>query len=100
MFEPWLTVWAIRNLVLEEMEQLGWLFIRGGRVHFGYRDGIGQPTVNWTNSTSATADSNQVHYRTSCLDIQMSMCPHTERRIGAALAKDSTYMVFRWSIKT
>jgi Dyp-type peroxidase family len=69
----------------------------GGRVHFGYRDGIGQPTVTWTNSASATADSNQVHYRHFLLGYSNVDVPsYPSSGSGAALAKDSTYMVFRW----
>jgi deferrochelatase/peroxidase EfeB len=69
----------------------------GGRVHFGYRDGIGQPAVNWTNSASAIADSNQVHYRHFLLGYSNVDVPsYPSAGPGAAFAKDSTYMVFRW----
>jgi len=71
--------------------------IRGGRVHFGYRDGVGQPRVNWTGSTSVSPDPNQLHYRHFLLGYSNADLPsYPSTGTGAALVKDSTYMVFRW----
>jgi Dyp-type peroxidase family len=69
----------------------------GGRVHFGYKDGIGQPTVAWNGSPSSSPDSNELHYRHFLLGYANDSVPSYPRDgPAAALTKDSSYMVFRW----
>jgi Dyp-type peroxidase family len=68
-----------------------------GRVHFGFRDGIGQPAVNWTDIPSATTDPNEVHYRHFLLGYSNDDVPsYPSSGAPATLVRDSTYMVFRW----
>lgn len=69
----------------------------GGRVHFGYRDGIGQPDVIWSDSPSIPPTPNQVHYRHFLLGYGNSEVPsYPSNGEAADLVRDSTYMVFRW----
>ena len=69
----------------------------GGRVHFGYRDGIGQPEVIWSDSPSVSPKPNQVHYRHFLLGYGNSEVPsYPSSGEASVLVRDSTYMVFRW----
>jgi Dyp-type peroxidase family len=68
-----------------------------GRVHFGFRDGIGQPAINWSDIPSAGTDPNEVHYRHFLLGYSSDDVPsYPNSGASADLVRDSTYMVFRW----
>jgi Dyp-type peroxidase family len=65
----------------------------GGVVHFGYRDGISQPSVNWKGTPSAT----ELHFRHFLLGYstpEVSSSPLSEPAAG--YLRDSSYLVLRW----
>jgi deferrochelatase/peroxidase EfeB len=66
----------------------------GSREHFGFRDGIAQPNVAWSDG-SAGADS--VDFRHFVLGYSTPKIVSTPRSGAAgALVRDSSYSVFRW----
>jgi Dyp-type peroxidase family len=74
--------------------RLGGQSIAGGKVHFGYRDGISQPDIGW-NEASLTPQ--QLHFRHFLLGYA-SPDVYSSPGSGpfADALRDSSYLVFRW----
>jgi deferrochelatase/peroxidase EfeB len=78
-----------RNGELLEGRALG-----GGKLHFGYTDGISQPPVAWDDQ-EITGDT--LDFRHSVLGYhtpQVQSAP--DRGLAADLVRDSSYLIFRW----
>jgi Dyp-type peroxidase family len=74
----------------------------GGRLHFGYRDGLSQPKVAWSD---ASMDATTINFRHFLLghsspDISSSPKAVPSRAIASAaavaLVADGCYAVFKW----
>lgn len=61
------------------------------RIHFGYRDGIGEPLLDWSSSTPASGDLNNfvIGYPAG-----MDFPPSPTTGQAGAFAKDGCYMAF------
>jgi Dyp-type peroxidase family len=68
--------------------------LSGGRVHFGYKDGISQPHVCWSDVPPA---SGQLHYRHFLLGYATSdvFSSPGDGPVAEAV-RDSSYVVLRW----
>ena len=67
--------------------------LTSGRLHFGYKDGITQPNVSWTDP----ALQNQVDFRNFLLGYANNdVYSAPGRGPVAELARNSTYLVLRW----
>lgn len=66
----------------------------GGKLHFGYTDGISHPEICWNDVPTSPA---QVNFRIFLLGYSTPECPSAPSDGPAAdLARGSTYGVFRW----
>lgn len=73
----------------------------GGRLHFGYRDGLSQPDVAWSDSDLAPSKLDFRHFVLGYPTDRISSAPRLrasrpESPHAVALAKDGSYAVFRW----
>ena len=67
-------------------------FLPGGRLHFGYRDGLTEPSIDWDGSQTASVDFRQV-----VLGYASDSVPSTpDSGPAVELARDGTYSFFRW----
>jgi len=67
-------------------------FLPGGRLHFGYRDGLTEPAIAWDVTTPAGID-----FRHVVLGYSSDTVPSTpDTGLAAELARDGTYSFFRW----
>ncbi|MGH3770293.1 MAG: Dyp-type peroxidase [Pseudonocardiaceae bacterium] len=66
----------------------------GGKLHFGYTDGISQPDIYWDDASAAPG---QVDFRNFLLGYSSETCSSAPRTGPAAdLVRDSAYGAFRW----
>ncbi|MGH3933399.1 MAG: Dyp-type peroxidase [Pseudonocardiaceae bacterium] len=66
----------------------------GGKLHFGYRDGISYPDICWDD---AAIGPEQLDFRHFILGYSTKACSSAPRPGPAAdLVRDSTYGAFRW----
>jgi deferrochelatase/peroxidase EfeB len=66
----------------------------GGKLHFGYTDGISHPEICWNDTPTTSA---QVNFRKFLLGYSTAECPSAPSDGPAAdLVQGSTYGVFRW----
>jgi len=66
----------------------------GGRLHFGYTDGISHPDIRWSDAAGAPG---QVDFRTFVLGYSTPEFSSAPRAGPAAeLVRGSTYAAFRW----
>jgi Dyp-type peroxidase family len=73
---------------------LGGQAVSGGRVHFGYVDGIGQPDVDWA---AIPATSGKVDLRHFLLGYDTDEIPSKpSQAVTNDLFRDGCYMGFRW----
>ena len=73
---------------------LGGKTVSGGKVHFGYVDGVGQPDVDWA-ATPATP--GKVDLRHFLLGYAMAEIPSSPNQtLTGDLFRDGCYMGFRW----
>jgi deferrochelatase/peroxidase EfeB len=78
-----------RDGTLLEAHSLG-----GGKLHFGYTDGISHPEICWNDALTTPA---QVNFRMFLLGYSIPECPSAPSDGPAAhLVRDSTYGAFRW----
>jgi hypothetical protein len=66
----------------------------GGKLHFGYTDGISQPDVQWDDVPDTPARPNFRRFLLGHSTPEMSSAPRTGP--AADLVKDSAYGMFRW----
>lgn len=73
---------------------LGGAVVPGGKVHFGYVDGIGQPDVDWTSTPPAAGKVDLRHFLLgySTPEIPSSPAPG----LTGDLFRDGCYVGFRW----
>lgn len=68
--------------------------LSGGKLHFGYTDGISHPDISWNDAPTVPG---QVSFRTFLLGYATDDFPSAPGDGAAAdLARGSTYGVFRW----
>jgi deferrochelatase/peroxidase EfeB len=68
--------------------------IPGGRVHFGYKDGISQPDVGWDE---ARLTQGQLHFRNFVVGYATDdVYSSPGRGAVAETLRDSSYLVLRW----
>jgi deferrochelatase/peroxidase EfeB len=72
-----------------------------GELHFGYRDGISQPTVRWDDAPLQPTEVNYRHFILgySTNEIQsapMAFASDPDSSRAAELGRNGTYSVFRW----
>ena len=72
-----------------------------GRLHFGYRDGISQPDVAWSDTADDTAKTNFRHFILGYSTREFASSPNHKNsrpRSGEAveLARDGSYAVLKW----
>jgi Dyp-type peroxidase family len=73
---------------------LGGAVVSGGKVHFGYVDGVGQPDVDWE---TIPATPGKVDLRHFLLGYDLPEIPSSPRQgLTGDLFRDGTYMGFRW----
>jgi deferrochelatase/peroxidase EfeB len=66
----------------------------GGRLHFGYVDGISHPDICWDDVPDTPTQINFRNFLLGYATSEHSSAP--EKEPAADLARDSTYGVFRW----
>jgi Dyp-type peroxidase family len=66
----------------------------GGKLHFGYTDGISQPDVQWDGVLDTPARPNFRRFLLGYSTPGLSSAPRTGP--AADLVRDSTYGMFRW----
>ncbi|MGK9059079.1 MULTISPECIES: Dyp-type peroxidase [Pseudomonas] len=79
----------------------GWLSDIPGELHFGYHDGISQPTIRWDDGP---LQQGEVDYRHFILGYATNEIPSAPQEfasdpsssLAAELGRNGTYSVFRW----
>jgi deferrochelatase/peroxidase EfeB len=66
----------------------------GGKLHFGYTDGISHPDICWDDVPDTPTQVNFRNFLLGYATPEYSSAP--ERGPAAELVRDSTYAVFRW----
>ena len=71
------------------------------RLHFGYRDGLSQPDVAWSDDDAGPAKVNFRHFLLGYATPDISSRPkevgsRPASKTATALARDGSYAVFRW----
>lgn len=72
-----------------------------GELHFGYRDGISQPTVRWDDGPLQQREVNYRHFILGYATSEIPSAPHAfasdpDSSRAAELGRNGTYSVFRW----
>lgn len=67
-------------------------FLPGGRLHFGYRDGLTEPAIGWDAGSGGDKDFR--HVVLGYANDEVASTPDHEP--AAELARDGTYSFFRW----
>lgn len=72
-----------------------------GRLHFGYRDGLSQPNVAWSDDSMADGRTNFRHFILGYSTPEISSTPKVvgSRPVSAVatdLVRDGSYAVFKW----
>ncbi len=89
-----------RNLGVEEIftgpdgQPLGGAALEDQRVHFGYRDGIAQPDVDWENENPAQGKVDRRHFLLGDPTSDIPSSPTPDRT--GDLFRNACYMAFRW----
>jgi Dyp-type peroxidase family len=85
-----------------EGETIDGCLLGKGRLHFGYRDGISQPTVAWSDDVK---DSDHVNFRHFVLGYSTPDISSSPKVVGSRptsskqatdLVRDGSYAVFKW----
>ena len=76
-------------------------FLGKGRLHFGYRDGISQPNVAWSDDTMTADHINFRHFILGYSIPKISSTPkivasRPVSSVATDLVRDGSYAVFKW----
>ncbi len=79
----------------------GWIDNTPGELHFGYRDGISQPTVRWNDAPLQQGEIDYRHfilgYATQKIQSAPMILPSSPDSVLATeLVRNGSYSVFRW----
>lgn len=89
-----------RDLGVEELvtgpdgNPLGGPTLQGQKVHFGYRDGIAQPDVDWENDTPAPGKVDRRHFLLGDPTPAIPSSPTPDST--GDLFRNGCYLAFRW----
>jgi deferrochelatase/peroxidase EfeB len=92
---------ATELLPRADAEPLDGEHLGGGRLHFGYRDGLSHPSIAWDD---AAATTSSVDFRNFILGYSTPEISSTPKEVASRpasrdatlLVRDGSYAVFRW----